>query len=83
MANRLSADPSKSVLLVEAGSGDGKNMCSEAPGAVVMNMSLPHINWGYNTTPQKHLANRELFYPRGRVLGGSSQPQFEILCRNW
>jgi len=73
VANRLSEDSSKSVLLVEAGPDDKKMWFCDAPGAVILNMGLPFTNWYFKTTPQKNLAGRQLFYPRGRLLGGSSQ----------
>lgn len=73
LANRLSSNPSNSVLLVEAGSNDERNIFAKAPGMTAVSMILPMTNWSYNTTPQKNLANRKLWYPRGRILGGSSQ----------
>lgn len=73
LANRLSSDPSKSVLLVEAGANDEKSTLLKVPGMSVVNLVNPLNNWYYDTTPQQNLNNRQLWYPRGRLLGGSSQ----------
>ena len=62
------------MLLIEAGPYDHRHMFSvHSPGSAVMNMLTPKLNWYYYTQPQANLANRRLFYPRGRLLGGSSQ----------
>jgi choline dehydrogenase len=71
LANRLSEDPAKRVILLEAGSAD-TDPTLHVPGAIVRNVSNPRFNWGYNTQPQAHLDQRQLFWPRGRVVGGSS-----------
>jgi choline dehydrogenase len=71
LANRLSADPAVRVILLEAGVAD-RDPSLHVPGAIVRNVANPAFNWNYYTQPQKHLAGRELFWPRGKVLGGSS-----------
>lgn len=74
LANRLSADPSVRVLLMEAGGRD-KSMFVHFPAGIGKLISPDKIapeNWGYWTEPQEHLDNRRLYWPRGRVLGGSS-----------
>ncbi len=71
LANRLSADPAVSVCLLEAGPRDWHPMI-KIPAGVIAMMWGKTFNWAYRTTPQKHLDNRELFWPRGRTLGGSS-----------
>ena len=74
LAARLSEDPSVRVLLVEAGGRD-KSMFVHFPAGVGKLISPEKIapeNWGYYTVPQKHMNGRELYWPRGRVLGGSS-----------
>ncbi len=71
LANRLSEDPGKSVLLIEAGKKDSHPYI-HLPGAY---MKLHHssMDWNcYYTEPQKHLNNRRIYQPRGKVLGGSS-----------
>ncbi len=35
----------------------------------------PRVNWGYRTVPQKHLNNRDMWYPQGKTLGGGSLDQ--------
>lgn len=74
LANRLSADPQTRVLLIEAGGRDKSNMIHMPAGlAAILPPEKAHAtNWGYWTEPQQHLAGRRLYWPRGRVLGGSS-----------
>ncbi len=71
LANRLSADPSIRVLLVEAGPAD-RGWRIHMPAALAYPMQNPRLNWGYRTEPQAHLDGRRINWPRGRVLGGSS-----------
>ena len=71
LANRLSEDPSTTVLLVEAGGKDW-NPLIHLPGGY---MKLHHssVDWNcYHTEPQPQLDNRKIYHPRGKVLGGSS-----------
>ncbi len=71
LANRLSEDPGKTVLLLEAG-GKDSNPLIHLPGGY---MKLHHskVDWNcYWTEPQSHLNNRKIYHPRGKVLGGSS-----------
>ena len=83
VANRLSKDSSKEVLLIEAGPKDeGKFADSlHSPFLGGPNVGQPFYNWAYNTTPQPELNNRKLFHPRGRVLGGSSQINIMLYVR--
>jgi choline dehydrogenase len=71
LANRLSSDPSISVLLVEAGPAD-RGWQIHMPAALAYPMQNPRLNWGYQTEPQVHLDGRRINWPRGKVLGGSS-----------
>ncbi|MFC3711589.1 GMC family oxidoreductase [Sphingoaurantiacus capsulatus] len=74
LANRLSADPSKRVLLLEAGSKD-KGMMFHMPAGlaqIIPPEKNSKANWSYWTEPQRHLNNRKLYWPRGKTLGGSS-----------
>lgn len=71
LANRLSADPDTSVCLLEAGPRDW-NPLIRIPLGVIAMMWGKTFNWAYWTQPQKHMNNREMFWPRGRTLGGSS-----------
>ena len=71
LANRLSADPQRQILLVEAGPSNN-HLYINMPAAVPRAIASSKLNWHYWTTPQKHLAGRALTTPRGKVLGGSS-----------
>ncbi|HVY23139.1 MAG TPA: choline dehydrogenase [Steroidobacteraceae bacterium] len=71
LANRLSADPSSQVLLLEAGGRD-INPLLHMPAGLAQLVNNQTINWAYYTEPQHHLNERRLYWPRGRVLGGSS-----------
>ncbi|NNM76694.1 choline dehydrogenase [Sphingomonas sp. ID1715] len=74
LANRLSADPSIRVLLLEAGGRDKGAMFHMPAGiAQILPPEKQHkANWNYWTEPQRHLNGRRLYWPRGRALGGSS-----------
>ncbi len=71
LANRLSANPEHRVLLLEAGSRD-TNYLFRLPMLMGKLMHSEIYNWKYYTQPEPHLAGREGYWPRGRVLGGSS-----------
>jgi choline dehydrogenase-like flavoprotein len=79
LANRLSADPSTSVLLLEAGGSDRK-----------MNIRIPvgfakqfrtDLDWNYTSEPDPNLIGRSIYLPRGRSLGGSSSMNAMIYIR--
>ena len=71
LANRLSANPEQRVLLLEAGSRD-TNYLFRLPMLMGKLMHSGIYNWKYYTQPEAHLDGREVYWPRGRVLGGSS-----------
>ncbi|MFN7001312.1 MAG: GMC family oxidoreductase, partial [Elioraea tepidiphila] len=71
LANRLSADPSLKVTLIEAG-GAGGHPYTRIPAAYARLMEHRGLTWGYRTTPDPESGNRAILYPRGRGLGGSS-----------
>ena len=71
IANRLSEDPNKTVLLLEAGGSD-KSIFVRMPTALSIPMNMDKFNWGFKSRPESHLDGRSLDCPRGRVLGGSS-----------
>ncbi|WP_079253581.1 GMC family oxidoreductase [Endozoicomonas arenosclerae] len=71
LANRLSACGRFQVLLVEAGGKDSNPMI-HLPLGFTQAMSIPSLNWGYSTEPEKELAQRRISWPRGKVLGGCS-----------
>lgn len=71
LANRLSADPSHRVLLLEAGPRD-RNLFIHMPAGLAKLVNNRAVNWNYSTEPEPQLNGRRLWWPRGRVLGGSS-----------
>ena len=71
LANRLSADPSVTVALLEAG-GKDRNPFIRMPAGYLALMKSGSVDWGYHTEPQPHMDKRVMFWPRGKVLGGSS-----------
>src|SRR6478672_1429274 len=71
LANRLSENPDVRVLLLEAGPAD-RNPFIHMPAGLAKLAGNRRINWGYDTAPERHLDNRTLWWPRGKVLGGSS-----------
>ncbi|MCV7076121.1 GMC family oxidoreductase [Mycobacterium szulgai] len=70
VANRLSADPAISVLALEAGPRN-KNRFIGIPAAF-SKLFRSEVDWDYLTEPQAQLGGREIYWPRGKVLGGSS-----------
>ena len=71
LANRLSADPTRRVCLIEAGPPD-RNPLIHIPLGLALLARTRGINWAYATDPDPALNNRRLYWPRGRVVGGSS-----------
>lgn len=71
LANRLSADPSIRVLLLEAGGSD-RHPYIRAPARFIKTFQNPRFNWCYTTEPVDGANGRAIFFPRGKVLGGSS-----------
>ncbi|KZO94553.1 GMC oxidoreductase [Calocera viscosa TUFC12733] len=71
LANRLSEGGKWNVLLVEAGGDNEKETFTKIPATWARNL-WTGVDWQYYTTPQPNMSNRSLFWPRGKVLGGSS-----------
>ena len=71
VANRLSADPKRTVLLLEAGPADD-NMWIHIPAGMQRVFNDPSLIWGYFTEPEPELKGQKVFWPRGKTLGGSS-----------
>ena len=80
MANRLSAVPGNRVLLLEAGGSD-RNPFIHMPAGLWRLRNNTRINWNYWTEPESELLGRRLYWPRGRVLGGSSSINAMCYCR--
>ena len=80
MANRLSADASKRVLLIEAGRKDDYHWI-HIPVGYLYCIGNPRTDWLYNTEPDAGLNGRSLRYPRGKTLGGCSSINGMIYMR--
>ncbi len=80
LANRLSADPSKRVLLIEAGRKDDYHWI-HIPVGYLYCIGNPRTDWLYNTEPDAGLNGRALRYPRGKTLGGCSSINGMIYMR--
>jgi choline dehydrogenase len=71
LANRLSADPQRRVLLLEAG-GEDRWIWIHIPVGYLFTQGDPRTDWCWRTEPEPGLGGRALNYPRGKVLGGCS-----------
>lgn len=80
LANRLSADPAKRVLLLEAGGSDAYHWV-HIPVGYLYCMGNPRTDWGYRTAAEAGLNGRSLAYPRGRLMGGCSSINGMIYMR--
>src|SRR6476660_6706423 len=80
LANRLSADPAVSVLLLEAGGKDSYPWI-HIPVGYLYTQNNPRTDWCYKTEAEPGLNGRALNYPRGRVLGGCSSINGMIYMR--
>jgi len=79
LANRLS-ESGASVLLLEAGPKD-RTWKIQMPAALTYNLRDAKYNWAYETEPQPHMDGRRMYWPRGRVLGGSSSLNAMVYVR--
>jgi len=80
LANRLSADPARRVLLIEAGGRDNYPWI-HIPVGYLYCIGNPRTDWLYNTEPAAGLNGRSLRYPRGKTLGGCSSINGMIYMR--
>jgi choline dehydrogenase-like flavoprotein len=80
LANRLSADPRRTVLVLEGGGRDDW-IWFHIPVGYLFAIGNPRADWMFRTLPQKGLGGRELGYPRGKVIGGSSAINAMIYMR--
>ena len=73
LANRLSEDPNKSVLVLEAGRMDSWwDVYIHMPAALTFPIGNKHYDWMYSSEPEPHMNNRRVTAGRGKVIGGSS-----------
>ncbi|MFC4531976.1 GMC family oxidoreductase [Sphaerisporangium dianthi] len=79
LANRLSADPSVRVALLEAGGADRKFEI-RVPAAFSKLFKTPY-DWDFSTAEQKEMSGRRLYWPRGKTLGGSSSINAQMWVR--
>ena len=80
LANRLSANPARRVLLLEAGGSDNYHWI-HIPVGYLYCMGNPRTDWGYSTVAEAGLNGRTLAYPRGKVMGGCSSINGMIYMR--
>ncbi|KAM5149052.1 choline dehydrogenase, mitochondrial [Mantella aurantiaca] len=87
LARRLSENPENTVMVLEAGPKDLIFGCKRfywkmhMPAALMYNLCDDKYNWFYHTEPQKHMDNRVMYWPRGRVWGGSSSLNAMVYVR--
>ena len=73
LANRLSADPANSVLVLEAGRSDFPwDVYVHMPAALTFPIGNPLYDWKYESEPEPFMNGRRIYHARGKVLGGSS-----------
>jgi choline dehydrogenase len=73
LANRLSADPSNRVLVLEAGRRDYRwDVFIQMPAALTYPIGNRFYDWKYESEPEPHMGGRRVYHARGKVLGGSS-----------
>jgi choline dehydrogenase len=73
LANRLSADPSTRVLVLEAGRNDSLwDVYIHMPAALTFPIGNKLYDWKYESEPEPHMNGRRIYHARGKVLGGSS-----------
>ena len=80
LANRLSVESRYSVLLLEAG-GSERHPFVSAPAGFLKTFANPQFNWCFKTAASPSTGNREILFPRGRVLGGSSSINGHLYVR--
>ncbi|MET0986638.1 MAG: GMC family oxidoreductase N-terminal domain-containing protein [Steroidobacteraceae bacterium] len=80
LADRLSADGTHRVLLLEAGSSH-RHPFIDVPGASIYALSMPRFDWGFRTEPDPTRNGRTEHWPRGRLLGGSSSTNGMVFVR--
>ena len=73
LANRLSADPATSVLVLEAGRPDSLwDVYVHMPAALSFPIGSRFYDWGYESEPEPFMNGRRVYHARGKLLGGSS-----------
>jgi choline dehydrogenase len=80
LAERLSAEAGNRVLVLEAGGSD-RRFWIKLPIGYGRTFFDERVNWKYETEPESALNNRRSYWPRGRVIGGSSSINAMVYCR--
>jgi choline dehydrogenase len=82
VANRLSADPHSEVVVLEAGPRD-KDKFIHIPATWAVKLLRSAVDWNYLTEPQQELNGRRIYWPRGKMLGGSSSMNAQMWVRGF
>ncbi len=80
LANRLTADGRSTVAVLEAGGSD-RHPYIWAPAGFLKTFQSPRFNWCFTTEPSEGVDGRRIYFPRGRVLGGSSSINGHLYVR--
>jgi len=80
LANRLSQDPSKRVILLEAG-GEARSFLVQMPVGFAYMLTNPKFDWGYAQAPDPSIDGRRFIWSAGRMLGGSSSLNGQVYIR--
>ena len=80
LANRLTENPNNRVLLLEAGGKDWHPYI-HMPAGLAKLIDLDRLIWSYETEPEPEMNGRKMYWPRGKVLGGSSSINAMCYCR--
>jgi choline dehydrogenase len=80
LANRLTEDPATSVLLLEAG-GTDETVPEIHDPTKALELAHTAVDWAYATEEEPHLNNRKIYWPRGKVLGGTSSINYMVYVR--
>ena len=80
LANRLSANPKHSVLLLEAGSKDSNPLVAMPLGWAQL-FYHKTLGWGYYSEPEPEMGGEKMYSPRGKLLGGSSSINAMVYIR--
>jgi len=80
LADRLSADGSTTVLVLEAG-GHDRRLWINMPIGYGKTFYDQRVNWKFETQPDAQMQGRRIYFPRGRVVGGSSSINAMVYCR--
>ena len=80
LADKLSADGRHSVLVLEAGGSD-RRLWVQVPIGYGNTFYDPAVNWKFEAQPEPGMKDRRIYFPRGKVLGGSSSINAMVYCR--